>query len=350
MANVSATVANGPATVSRPERESTEAVYVGLEAQRVAALKAFWLTTAICLLLIPLAVLPLAGIMFVMVDHLADAPMAALAQSGKVLLEPYAEPALLGSAVWLFVILFLAGRYFVRHGRQPVWDYIRNFKSIVLNHLCEIHFPGLSYDPKGYVGYDEFDATKLFAYTSDEYRSEDFFGGRSGKTDIHFAEVVAKRARKRLSDGSIETYYDEFFCGLIFVADFHKHFHSNTRLIPRGEKLEKVSGQRPVTMEDPEFEEIFATVSTDQVDARYVLSTGMVRRFVELNRRFPGMRALFRDENLVLALPGNRDLFEPSLYRRARSSAQISEFVRDIKSLLQIVDELNLNTRIWSKV
>ena len=329
---------------------ASEAVFATLETQRLAALKAFWLTTLICLLLLPLAVLPLAGSMFVMVDHPPGTAMAAVAEPGREVLEPYVQPVMLGASVWLFVGLFLAGRYFVRHARQPVWDYIRNFKTAVLNHLCELHFPGLAYDPKGYVGYDEFDETNLFAYTSDEYRSEDFFGGRSGKTDIHFAEVVAKRERKRLSKGSIETYYDEFFRGLVFVADFHKHFHSNTRLVPRGEKLKKVRGEGSVTMEDPEFEEIFATVSTDQVDARYVLSTGMVRRFVDLNQRFPGMRALFRDEKLVLALPGTRDLFEPSLYRRARSSAQISEFVRDIKDLLQIVDELNLNTRIWTKV
>ena len=329
---------------------ATEAVYDSLETQRLAAIKAFWLTTIICLLLLPLVVLPLAVSIFAMVDHPSGTAFAALAQPGRELIEPYVQPVFLGSSVWLFVGLFLAGRHFVRHGRQPVWDYTRSFKSVVLNHLCEVHFPGLSYDPKGYVGYDEFDATNLFAYTSDEYRSEDFFGGRSGKTDIHFAEVTAKRARKRFSKGSIETYYDEFFRGLVFVADFHKHFHSNTRLVPRDEKLKKVRGERPVTMEDPEFEEIFATVSTDQADAHYVLSTAMVRRFVELNQRFPGMRALFRDEKLVLALPGDRDLFEPSLYRRARSSAQIGEFVRDIKNLLQIVAEMNLNTRIWSKV
>ena len=328
---------------------ATESVYDGLETQRLAAIKAFWLAAIVSVLLLPLAALPLAGSMFVMVDHPSGTTIAALAQPARVLIEPYIQPVLLGALVWLLVGLYLAGRYFVRRGRQPVWDYIRSFKAVVLNHVCKLHFPGLSYDPKGYVGYDEFDATNLFAYTSDEYRSEDFFGGRSGKTDIHFAEVVAKRERKRFSKGSIETYYDEFFNGLVFVADFHKHFHSNTRLIPRGEKLKKVGGERPVTMEDPEFEEIFATVSTDQVDARYVLSTAMVRRFVELNKRFPGMRALFRDEKLVLALPRNRDLFEPSLYRRAQSSAQIGEFVKDIKSLLQIVDEMNLNTRIWSK-
>ena len=104
-----------------------------------------------------------------------------------------------------------------------------------------------------------------------------------------------------------------------------------------------------MTMEDPEFEETFITVSTDQVDARYVLSTSMVARFVDLSRRIPGMRALFKDEKLVLALPSNRDRFEPSLYRRANSSRQLDRFVRDIQRLLRIVEELSLNTRIWSK-
>ncbi|MGI9204170.1 MAG: DUF3137 domain-containing protein [Woeseiaceae bacterium] len=348
-ASVSASAAGQRESTAGATRESMRDVFVTLEAQRKAALKAFWLTTLICLCLIPVAILPLAGGVFVMAEHSSDAFMAALRDAGRHFIEPYAEPVFYGAAIWLGVSLFFLGRYFVRHARQPTWDYIRNFKQKVLNHLCDVHFPGLSYDPQGYVGYDEFDATKLFAYTSDEYRSGDFFGGRTGKTDIHFAEVTAKRERKRFRDGSFETYYDEFFRGLVFVADFHKHFHSTTRLVPRDEKLARVRGQRSVTMEDPEFEEIFATVSTDQVDVRYVLSTGMVRRFVELNNRFPGMRALFRDEKLVLALPVRRELFEPSLYRRASSTAQINEFVRDIKSLLQVVDELNLNTRIWTK-
>jgi len=348
-ANVSASSVNERAPSTLGAKDSMESVYVRLEAQRVAALKSFWLTTLICLFLLPLSVLPLAGGMFVMAEHAPDAFMAALRDAGRQLIEPYAEPVFYGAAIWFGVILYLLGRTFVRHARQPTWDYIRSFKQIVFKHLCDTHFPGLSYDPKGYVGYDEFDATKLFAYTSDEYLSDDFFSGRSGQTDIHFAEVTAKRKRRRLRKGSIETYYDQFFRGLVFVADFHKHFHSTTRLVPREEKLASVRGQRPVTMEDPEFEEIFATVSTDQVDVRYVLSTGMVRRFVELHKRFPGMRALFRDEKLVLALPVDRNLFEPSLYRRASSTAQINEFVRDIKSLLQVVDELNLNTRIWTK-
>ncbi len=75
----------------------------------------------------------------------------------------------------------------------------------------------------------------------------------------------------------------------------------------------------------------------------------MVRRFVRLHRRFPGMRALFEGDKVLLALPTYRNLFEPSLYRNAGSSSQTDQFVKDIQSLLQVVEELDLNTRIWSK-
>ena len=328
---------------------SMDALYTKLEAQRVAALRAFWLTSATCVLLAPLALLPVAGLAFLTIEYPSGSELAALVEMSRDEIEPFVSGAFLGAFAWFFIGAALLARFFVRHGRQPVSDYIRNFKAQVFNHLCAVHFPGLAYDPKGYIRYDEFDATNLFPYRSDGYNSEDYFAGHVGQTDVYFAEVVAKRERKCFNDGRLDTCLDEFFRGLVFVADFHKHFHSTTRLVPRNEKLVKVRGQAPVTMEDPEFEETFITVSTDQVDARYVLSTSMVARFVDLSRRIPGMRALFKDEKLVLALPSNRDRFEPSLYRRANSSRQLDRFVRDIQRLLRIVEELSLNTRIWSK-
>ena len=352
MARVQAEAVSGnvPSAGSWGGDGSVQSVFSQLESQRLAAIRSFCLTTLVCLVLLPVVVLPLASCIFVMVEHPGNPAAAALANQGRPLLEPYAQEVLMATVAWLFVGLFLLGRLFVRRGRQPCWDYVRDFKTKVFNYLCSAHFPGLAYDPRGYVGDDEFDGTKLFPYTSDEYRSHDYFSGRVGMTDISFAEVVAKRERKHFRDGSFRTYLEEFFSGLVFIADFHKHFHSTTRLIPADQKVARVRGHKPLQLEDPDFNEAFAAVSTDQVDARYVLSTSMARRLVELNDRFPGMRALFRNENLVLALPSSRDMFEPSLYRRASSNRQIEEFVRDIQNLLSIVDELNLNTRIWSKV
>ncbi|MGI9323841.1 MAG: DUF3137 domain-containing protein [Pseudomonadales bacterium] len=335
------------ATVSR--QESMGEVYARLNVQRKAAIKCFWLTTLQCLVYLPLALTPVAGFGFLIFEHPPGSALAELAKLGRALILPVDTFVILGGMLWLFIGLYLLGRHFRRRGQVPVWNYVADYKRCVFKGLCDAHFPGLAYDPKGYVGYDEFDATRLFDHTSDEYRSEDYFSGRVGKTDVHFAEVVAKRERKYWHNGRRRTTYEEFFHGLVFVAEFHKHFHSTSRLVPRGEKLARVPGQLSVTLEDPEFEELFATVSTDAVDVRYILSTSMVRRFVKLHRRFPGMRVLFERDKVLLALPTYRNLFEPTLYRDAGSSGQVDQFVKDIRSLMQVIEALDLNTRIWSK-
>ena len=352
MAELSTPLPSKPTTKElRSEQGSVpmETIFAQLNQQRLAAIKALWVTGVRCVLLLPLALAPLAAFGFLMTNPAQGSQRDTWVQQGRALIEPVDMPVLLGCILWLFLGLYLLGRHFRNSGRQPGWDYVRNYKSRVLAAVCSTHFPGLAFDAKGYIGYDEFDGYRLFKYTSDEYLSDDYFRGRVGNTDVHFAEVVAKRERKYWNDGRRHTTMELFFRGIVFVAEFHKHFHSTTRLIPRGEKPPKVSGQKPVTMEDPEYEALFATTSTDQVDVRYVLSTSMALRFVKLHRRFPGLRALFDEDKVTLTLPTRQDMFEPSLYRNAALSAQIDQFVRDIGAVLEIIEALDLDMRIWSK-
>ena len=224
MADVATAAVSDRGAETLEPSDSMPVVYAKLEAERVAAVKAFWFTAMKCLLASPLTMLPGALMVFLMIDHPSGTTFASLARSGRLWIEPFAPYALLGSVAWFFLGVFLLSRFFVRRGRQPGWDYIRSFKSAVLNHVCAVHFPGLSYDPKRYIGYDEFDATKLFAYTSDEYSSEDYFGGRIDKTDVCFAEVVAKRERRYFDDGRIKTYLDEFFHGFGVCCRFSQAF------------------------------------------------------------------------------------------------------------------------------
>ena len=330
-------------------RHAAEALFDRLEAQRSAAVRVYWKVLAKCWLLAPIALLPLAGFVFAMTEHRAGSALQPIALAGRSLVEVSPSAYVAACLVWLFAGVWLLGRHFDRRARPPGRDYLRNYQSEVFNHLCRTHFPGLQYDPKGYIPQQAFEATKLFPHKTYAYHSEDYFHGRSGKTDICFAEIFAQRRRTTLTRNGVEFNVERYFGGILFVADFHKHFHCTTRIVPRAEKPVEIAGQEPVTFEEPEFNEIFTTVSTDQTDVRYILSTSMVQRFIQLNRRYPGMRALFQDDRLVLALPSHRDRFEPSLHRPARSTEQINQFVRDIHELLQVVEELDLNTRIWSK-
>lgn len=324
-------------------------IYAVLELQRIQTLKAVWKTRVTSILLVPLVILPVAMLVITMVHERLSGPIAEVAASVVPVVQNQINLVMLVCIGWVAVGVWLLARYYRTHGQQPAWDYLSNYKTKVFAQICDQHFPELKYDPSGAVGYDEFDGMRLFPHTSDWYRSEDFFFGRHGQTKIHFAEVHAKRERSRYREGRMHKYDETFFQGLVFVADFHKHFHCTARLIPAGEKLPKIRSQKSVMLEDPDFEDRFQTVASDQTDIRYLLSTSMMQRFMRLNDRFHGLRAMFGNDRLTLVLPDPRDHFEPSLYQRANSVSQIEGFVRDIQVLLDIVDELDLNTRIWSK-
>ena len=324
-------------------------LYATLEQQRVQALKAVWKTRLTSILLVPLVILPVTILVLTMVHEQLSGTFAEIAASVVPAIQEQMNLVMVVCIGWVALGGWLLKRYYRTHGQQPAWDYLSNYKTKVFAQLCDEHFPGLKYDPKGAVGYDEFDGMRLFPYASDWYRSEDFFFGRHGQTKVHFAEVHAKRERSHYSEGRMRKYDETFFQGLVFVADFHKHFHCNARLIPAAEKMPKIRSQKPVILEDPNFEDCFQTVASDQTDIRYLLSTSMMQRFLRLNKRFNGLRALFASDRLTLVLPDPRDHFEPSLYQQANSPSQIDGLVRDIQVLLDIVDELDLNTRIWSK-
>jgi hypothetical protein len=44
-----------------------------------------------------------------------------------------------------------------------------------------------------------------------------------------------------------------------------------------------------------------------------------------------------------------RNLFEPNIFKSLLDFKVIEEYFTDLKTALDIVEELNLNTRIWTK-
>lgn len=103
-----------------------------------------------------------------------------------------------------------------------------------------------------------------------------------------------------------------------------------------------------IRMENPEFEKYFAVYAHDDVEARYLLSPSLMERMVELRERFDSRIAFsFTDSCMNIAIPSTRNFFEmPDGDLDCESLRQcLSEFLL----FLRIVDELNLNVRIWSK-
>ncbi len=103
-------------------------------------------------------------------------------------------------------------------------------------------------------------------------------------------------------------------------------------------------------MESVEFEDAFVVRATDPVEARYVLTPDMQERMLALRGRLnDDVRFAFRESHVFMTIPNQADWFEPSLEHPAHERSQMSTFLAQLAACFQIVDDLNLNTRIWTR-
>ena len=242
-------------------------------------------------------------------------------------------------------------------------DYISSFKSAVIRPLVEFIDPVLRYNAAGSIPEESFVRSRMFAQKPDRYKGDDLVGGKVGATEIAFSEVHAEyKTTSTDSKGRRHEHWHTIFKGLLFVGDFNKHFHGATvvspdiaeRLLGRfGQKLQGMtffSDLKLVKLEDPEFEKLFVVYSNDQIEARYILSTSLMERIVQFrNKTDKDISMSFVGSKVFVAIPHTKELFEPKVFQTLLDFDMIREYFEDINLAVGIVEDLNLNTRIWSK-
>nr|MBC8394930.1 DUF3137 domain-containing protein [Deltaproteobacteria bacterium] len=236
------------------------------------------------------------------------------------------------------------------------------FKQRIISKVIAFLEPGLSYHPKGLIDKSTFKASSLFNHHIDRYRGEDRVDGTVGKTEIVFSEIHAEyKTTTTNSKGRTQTQWHTIFKGLFFIADFNKHFNGQTVVLPDtaeklfggfGKMLQTWNVARAdlVKLEDPEFEQEFVVYGSDQIEARYILSTSLMRRILDFKEK-TGLKVSlsFTGSKVYVALPMTKNCFEPKYFDSITDFAPIAEYYHDLSLAVSIVDNLNLNTRIWTK-
>lgn len=240
--------------------------------------------------------------------------------------------------------------------------YKLGFKRAVIGRVVEFLDPQLSYSPGGQVPESVFRASRLFEHSIDRYRGEDGVKGRLGSTEICFSEVHAEYVT-RGSKG--QRHWHTLFKGLFFTADFNKEFHGTTVVVPDvaervlggwlGKLIQGMNFTRTgelVKLENPDFERYFAVYADDQVEARYILTPSLMERLVEF-RELPdtGDRVFvsFAHSRVHVAVPLEKDMFEPRYFGTLLDFAMVRGYYLDLALAAGIVQDLDLNTRIWTK-
>lgn len=265
---------------------------------------------------------------------------------------------------WVFVLSGVAVFFLVKKfgDHKKIRDaYVQHFKETVITGMIKGINDQLGYFPQSGIGLNEYHEGDLFRQRTDEFKSGDLVDGKLGATAIRFSELLHREKRETYdSKGNRQTHWVTIFRGVFFIADFNKNFNGRTYVLPEsgfdlfgiGAMMERWFEGRGelIKLENPAFEKYFKVFSDDQVEVRYILSTSLMERLVELREKVNNrIYVSFLHSKIFIALPVNRDLFEPREFSSGVRQDYLKEYFYYLHLITGMVEDLNLNTRIWTK-
>ncbi len=238
--------------------------------------------------------------------------------------------------------------------------YKSRFKQEVIGAALSTVDESLTIDPYKGILEAEFKQSQLFTTDPDRYHTEDLVCGKDGKTNFYFAEVHAEYKTETRTKNGTQTTWHDILKGIIFVADFNKNFSGVTVVRPKdfgssigawfSKHIYSFGDKNIVELENENFNQIFVTYGTDQVEARYILTPSMMERIINLNQRSAYTVSLsFINSSMYIAFPLDKNYFEAPIYKTLLKPNLLDDDFSILTFMRDLVTELDLNTRIWTK-
>ena len=237
-------------------------------------------------------------------------------------------------------------------------DYIQSFKDQIIKPLIYEIDPSLHYLKNNHVSSYQFQASQLFS-TPDRLRGNDHIKGVIDGVKIEFSDLHAQKKHK---DSKGRTSWSTIFEGLFIISEFPKHFHGKTFILPDsaqktfgsllGNWLQSKNFMRGelVKMDDVAFEREFVVYSEDQIEARYLLSSSLMQKILELKHKSAHPLSIaFVGNHIYIAIEYGKDLFEPTFLSSLLEYKIAMEYIKTLSMTIGIVNELKLNQKLWSK-
>jgi hypothetical protein len=259
-----------------------------------------------------------------------------------------------------FIYFFLGFYFIVMQGiyRTAKSKYNNNFKDSIITPLIKSIDDSLVYYKYKKISLETFTKSELFK-KPDFLAGDDYVCGEIDGVKIEFSDVSAQKESRRKDN---EVTYKSFFRGLFIKANFNKSFQGKTFVFPDsaesafgsfiGNWLQSKSSSKGelVKMDNDEFEKEFVVYSSDQIEARYILTPSMMERLLDFKKKsgFP-LYISFIDDKIHLAIANNKNNFEASLFDSLLTYGVAIEYIINIHVASAIVHDLKLNEKLWGK-
>jgi uncharacterized protein DUF3137 len=249
---------------------------------------------------------------------------------------------LLGSVVLGGSIIAIV---YMRKVLQPSSAYQAEYKRTFVPQIAA--FVGqLEYDAEGHIPMNKLEKSYILPTYNRNVYQEDYFRTTRKGTQI---EIVECELMTRGSKNNISV-----FDGLMVLISLDSHFTGTTvvqtdfGLLNYVRKL-KLPGKQRVKLEEPEFEKKFNVFSTNEIEARYLLTPGFMRKLLAISNIYnsTAVEASFFESQLLLMIYKADDfLAPPSITQPVKELPGADLMYSQLKSIFEIIETLDMKKDI----
>lgn len=235
----------------------------------------------------------------------------------------------------------------------------KELMSAMVKHVNE----ALTYDFSSGISRSEYRESGIFVSAPDRFTSQGLVSGTIDKTSIRFSEIHSEsedKSEQPTSNKEKWKSYNTLFKGTLFIADFNKSFKGRTVVLT--DRMEKTFGNigalfqkmnitrdQLIKLDNPEFEKAFAVYGTDSVETHYILSPALMERIVTLKYKAGNVELSFVGSRIYVAIPSKGNSTQLNVFSTINSYPTLESYYNNLKLVAGIVDDFDLNTRIWTK-
>lgn len=234
---------------------------------------------------------------------------------------------------------------------SPLYLYRKKSKNQLMPEFIK-YFDGFSYQFEGTVNSVVVEKSRLI----NDYNTrsgDDYFSGTYKNVEMVVSEEKFEKVTTTYSNGKRREHRSTVFDGIIVLLSMNKSFSGQTVVFQDKGIFNKVvswgrnlSGLENIRLEDSLFEKEFEAYGTNQVEARYLLTTAFMERMLKLRESYKANRIEFSffDNRLFITLKTSENMFEAtSLFKSCLDRTMVDETFNQFISIMAIIDILKLD-------
>ena len=249
----------------------------------------------------------------------------------------------------------LAGLGYWSH--KPVRKYAANVKAEVFPEIFRFFGENYLYSESSPLKMELLEVSGIIP-SYDSSHLEDYVKGDYKDITLELTEARLRETRGSGKNRRTVTVFN----GIFVLLDMNKNFSGKTIVKKDIGKLgnwfsrtfskklfSKAINLENVKLEDPVFEKKFEVYSSDQVEARYLLTTSFMERLLELSSLFSKQGVIqcsFYLNKLLLMIPSDKNRFEVgSVFQPATFVDDVNHILKEMAIIFEIIDILKLEQK-----